>query len=213
MKLFGYFRSSTTYRVRIGLNLKGLDYEIAPVNLVEGDHLSSDYAALNAFQTVPTLQIDDRIYVQSMAILAALDELYPKPPLVPQDSYMRQVCRELTFAIATEIHAPNNLSTMTYLKREFTADQDQIQKWYANWIHKTFKPVEARLSDLDVSASSPFGEPGLFEAVLVPQMYNARRFEVDMSRYPILVAIEEHCLSLPAFDRAHPDNQPDSPKA
>ncbi|MEL6831088.1 MAG: maleylacetoacetate isomerase [Pseudomonadota bacterium] len=214
MKLFGYFRSSTTYRVRIGLNLKGLDYSVAPVNLLEGDHTGFDYTRLNAFQTVPALRIGDRTYVQSMAILAALDDLYPEPPLLPVANDARQVCRELSFSIATEIHAPNNVPVLTYLKREFAAQQDDIKAWYATWVHKTFAPIEARLAAWKAPSEFPFGDqPGLFEAVLIPQIFNARRFEVDMSAYPRLVQIDQQCRTRPAFEKAHPDIQPDSPKA
>lgn len=212
MKLHGYYRSSTTYRVRIALNLKGLDYEVSPVNLLKGEQKGDPYRALNAFGSVPALELDGRIYVQSMAILAMLDELYPQRPLLPSDSEDRQVCRELAYAIATEIHAPNNLSVLKYLKTEFEAGPVEINTWYATWIHRTFSPVEQRLASLGRHDTVPFGEPGLFESVLIPQMYNARRFDVDMSLYPNLTLIEKTCLSMNAFKMAHPDNQPDTPE-
>lgn len=211
MKLYGYYRSSTSYRVRIALNLKGLSYETVPVNLLTDEQQGAAYAEINPFKTVPTLEIDGVYYSQSLAILAALDELFPDPALVPTDPKRRQICRELAYAVASEIHAPNNLPVLKYLRNELGLDQDQVGKWYATWVRRTFVPVEARLQAESLSSPLPFeNQPGLFEIVLIPQIYNARRFDVDLSDFPKLLEIEQACLALPAFQQAHPDNQPAS---
>ncbi len=214
MKLYGYYRSSTTYRVRIALNLKRLKYQTVPVNLLESEQMGEAYKTLNPFGSVPALEIGDRLYVQSMSILMTLDELYPAPALLPANTEVRKACRELSCAIATEVHAPNNLAVLKYLKSEFGADQDQIARWYATWIHRTFAPIEQRLASRKGTQGLPFGNaPSLFETLLIPQMYNARRFDVDMTRYPNLTRIEATCLAMSAFEKAHPDNQPDTPKS
>lgn len=213
MKLYGYFRSSTTYRVRIALHLKGISFEAVPINLLAGEHREGVYSDFNPFGTVPTLDIDGELFFQSLAILEALDELYPKPSLLPADKTLRKICRELSFAIASEIHAPNNLRVLKYLKRELGLDQEQINSWYSKWVRTTFEPVEARLAADRLTTGLPFGErPGLFEVMLIPQIYNARRFGVVLSDFPVLLEIEKFCLTLPAFQAAHPDNQPDSPE-
>lgn len=212
LTLHGYFRSSTTYRIRLGLAIKGLEYSAMPVNLVTGEHSGETYKALNAFGTVPTLVDGDERLVQSMAILAELDERYPDKPLLPVSQPFRRICRELCYAIATEIHAPNNLAALKYIKAEFNADETAVKAWYAHWIHRTFEPVEQRLAAFDARQSPyPFGAAGLFETVLIPQIYNARRFGIVMDRYPILSAIDAEVKGDPRFDAAHPDAQPDAP--
>lgn len=212
MKLYGYFRSSTTYRTRIALNLKGLDYEIVPVNLLTGEQRADAFAEINPFRTVPSLEIDGVLYSQSIAILAALDDLYPDPSLLPSTPDARRKCRELGYAIASEIHAPNNLRVLKYLRVELGLQQEQINKWYSTWVRTTFEPIEKRLQTESYSSPLPFGDTaGLFEIMLVPQLYNAQRFGVDLSDFPKLNEIEQACLEMPAFQRAHPDNQPDSP--
>jgi maleylacetoacetate isomerase len=211
MRLHAYFRSSTSYRLRIALNLKGLDYEIAPVNLLKSEQQSDDYRTRNPFAGVPMLEAVGRDRAQSMAIIEWLDEAYPDRPLLPHDTEDRFTARELAYAIATEMHAVNNLPVLQYLKRELGHSQDEIDTWYRHWLAKTFVPVEARLDQLG-AGDFLFDAPGLFEVVLIPQMYNARRFGFDFSSSPRMVAIEAACLALPAFERAHPDNQPDTPK-
>ncbi len=211
MKLFGYFRSSTTYRLRIALNLKGLAYDYVPVNLLKGEQNDPAYVARNAFASIPLLEADGRDRAQSMAQLEWLDEAYPEPPLLPHDAEDRFTARELAYAIATETHAPNNLAVLNYLKAEFGASQDQIAAWYRHWLARTFTPVEARLAQHD-TWDFLFDAPGLFEVVLLPQLYNARRFALDLAPYPHIARIEAACLALDAFQRAHPDNQPDNPE-
>ncbi len=211
MKLYGYWRSSTSYRLRIALELKGLAYEQDPVNLLESAQRADLFTARNPFAGVPMLEADGRDRAQSMAIIAWLDERYPDKPLLPEDIEARFTARELAYAIATELHAPLNLPVLKYLKDELGQSQDAIDAWYRHWLAKTLVPVEKRLAQLDTS-DFLFDAPGLFEAVLVPQLYNARRFDYDLSASPHMVRIERACLALQPFARAHPDNQPDAPK-
>ncbi len=211
MRLHAYFRSSTSYRLRIALNLKGLDYEIESVDLVKSEQKCAGYLEHNPFGSVPLLEADGRERAQSMAQLEWLDEAYPEPPLLPRDIEERFTVRELAYAIATETHAVNNLPVLKYLTAEFGATQEQVGKWYRHWLDRTFAPVEARLEQLG-AGDLLMQAPGLFEVVLLPQVYNARRFDLDMARYPRIERIEAACLAMPAFNRAHPDNQPDSPE-
>lgn len=209
MKLYGYWRSSTSYRLRCALELKGLSYEQDPVNLLESAQRSETFTARNPFASVPMLEADGRDRAQSMAIIAWLDERYPEKPLLPNDIEQRFTARELAYAIATELHAPLNLPILKYLKNELGHSQEEIDTWYRHWLAKTLVPVEKRLEQLN-TGDFLFEEPGLFEAVLIPQLYNARRFEYDLSQSPRMVRIEQACLALPAFERAHPANQPDA---
>lgn len=209
MRLYAYFRSSTSYRVRIALNLKGLDYEIIPVDLRTGEQRSDAHRARNPYGGVPALEVDGRILAQSMPIIEWLDERYPDPPLLPGDADARFAVRELAYAIATELHAPLNLPVLQYLKRELGQDQPAIDRWYHHWLGRTLGGVEQRLADLGVGDFLSEA-PGLFECVLIPQLYNARRMGFDLSGMPWMHRIETACLELPAFVRAHPDNQPDA---
>jgi maleylpyruvate isomerase len=195
--------------VRIGLNLKGLDYEIVPVDLRKAEQRGADYRGKNPFAGVPALEVDGRFRAQSMPILEFLDERYPDPLLLPGDADQRFAARELAYAIATELHAPLNLPVLQYLKREFGQDQAAIDRWYHHWLNKTLGGVEERLAHHGVG-DFLFDAPGLFECVLIPQLYNARRFGFDLSGLPRMRRIEGACLQLPAFVHAHPDNQPDS---
>lgn len=211
MKLFGYFRSSTSYRLRIALNLKGLAYDYVPVNLVKAEQKDAAYVARDPFGSVPLLEADGRDRAQSMAQLEWLDEAYPEPPLLPHGTEDRFTVRELAYAIATETHAVNNLPVLNYLKAEFGAAQEQLDEWYCHWLARTFAPVEARLAQHG-AGNFLFDAPGLFEVVLLPQLYNARRFALDLAPYPHMRRIEAACLALDAFQRAHPDNQIDNPE-
>ncbi|RYD49088.1 MAG: maleylacetoacetate isomerase [Sphingomonadales bacterium] len=211
MRLFGYFRSSTTYRLRIALNLKGLPYDYVPVSLVKGEQKSPDYVTRDPFASVPLLEADGRDRAQSMAQIEWLDEAYPEPPLLPEDIEDRFTVRELAYAIATETHAPNNLQVLNYLKAEFAATQDQVDAWYRHWLNRTFAPVEARLAQHG-AGDFLMDAPGLFEVVLLPQVYNAERFALDFAPYPRIRRIADACLQIDAFPRAHPDNQIDNPE-
>lgn len=210
MRLHGYFRSSTSYRLRIALNLKGLDYETVPVDLRAAEQKGEDFRALNPFAGVPALELEGKVYAQSMAILEWLDERFSDRPLLPASTEDRFVMRELAYAIATELHAPLNLPVLQYLKRELGHSQGEIDTWNHTWLGKTLCPIEAKLAARN-TGDFLFNAPGLFEAVLIPQLYNARRFDFDLSAMPHIGKIEAACSELPAFVAAHPDNQPDSP--
>lgn len=209
MKLHAYFRSSTSYRLRIALNLKGLDYEVIPVDLRTAQQKDAAYTARNPFGSVPMLEADGRDRAQSMALLEWLDEAYPEPPLLPADKEDRYTVRELAYGIATEIHAVNNLPVLNYLKTELGHPQDEIDVWYRHWLTRTLDPVEQRLAQIG-AGDFLRDEPGMFEVVLLPQVYNARKFSFEFTAHPHIERIEAACLALPAFQRAHPDNQPDS---
>lgn len=210
MKLHAYFRSSTSYRLRIALNLKGLDYEIAPVNLLKAEQKDDAYRARNPFGGVPMLEADGRDRAQSMAVIEWLDEAYPDRALLPANVEDRFTVRELAYAIATELHAPLNSPVLQYLKDEYGQGQHGVETWYRHWLAKTLIPLETRLEQRN-TGDFLLDAPGMFEVVLLPQVYNARRFGFDFSPMPRIRRIEEACLALPAFIRAHPDNQPDTP--
>lgn len=212
MKLYGYYRSSTSFRLRIALNLKGLDFENVPVNLAAAENKDASFTQRNPFGSLPMLEADGRDRAQSMALLEWLDEAYPAPPLLPADIEARYTVRELAYGIATEIHAVNNLPVLKYLKDPLGHDQEAIDVWYRHWLARTLVPVEARLAQLGAGDFLHGDAPGLFEVVLVPQLYNARRFAYDLSASPHLTRIEAACFALPAFAAAHPDNQQDSPE-
>lgn len=209
MKLYGYWRSSTSYRLRCALELKGIAYEQDPVNLLQAAQKDDAFTSRNPFATVPMLAADGRDRAQSMAIIEWLDEKYRDAPLLPADVEQRYTVRELAYAIATELHAPLNLSVLKYLKNPLGHEQPEIDLWYRHWLAKTLHPVEQRLAQLG-AGDFLFDKPGLFETVLIPQLYNARRFNFDLSDSPHMVRIESACNALPAFKRAHPDSQPDA---
>ncbi|UAB77619.1 maleylacetoacetate isomerase [Erythrobacter sp. SCSIO 43205] len=211
MKLHGYFRSSTSYRLRIALELKGIEYENVPVNLLKSEQKDKSFTSQNPFGSVPLLQADGRDRAQSMAQIEWLDEAYPERPLLPANIEDRFTARELAYAIATELHAPLNLPVLKYLKDEYGKSQDEIASWYRHWLTRTLVPVEARLAQLG-TGDFLFDAPGFFEVVLLPQIANARRFDFDFSDSPHITRIEAACLALPEFQRAHPDNQIDNPE-
>jgi len=210
MRLYAYFRSSTSYRLRIALNLKQLDYQIVPVNLAASGQKSTDFTALNPFAGVPVLESGGHARAQSMAILEWLEECYPTLPLLPADPEQRFVARELTMAIATELHAPLNLRVLRYLRDEMAQDQAAVDRWYHHWLEVTLTPLETRLARRS-TGDFLFARPGLFEVVLIPQLYNARRAGFPLDALPHMRRIEAACLALPAFAAAHPDQQPDTP--
>ena len=211
IRLHGYYRSSTSYRLRIALELKGLDYEYVPVNLLKSEQKGKDFTNRNPFGTVPLLEVDGKNYVQSMAQIEWLDEAYAERALLPWDIEDRYVARELAYAIATELHAPLNLPVLKYLANEYGKSQEDIGVWYRHWLARTLDPLEARLAQLG-TGDFLFDRPGFFEVCLLPQVYNARRFGFDFGDKPHITRIESACLALPEFQRAHPDNQPDNPE-
>lgn len=211
MKLYAYYRSSTSYRLRIALALKRLDYELIPVDLGSAEQRSDVFRAKNPFAGVPMLEADGRERAQSMAILEWLDEAYPAHPLLPSDIEQRFTARELAYAIATELHAPLNLKARKYLTNELGQDQAGIERWSRHFLGQTLPAVEARLEQLGIGEFL-FSAPGLFETVLIPQLYNARRVGFDLTPLPHCRRIEAACLALPEFIAAHPDNQNDNPE-
>ncbi|MEP3051027.1 MAG: maleylacetoacetate isomerase [Erythrobacter sp.] len=211
MKLYGYFRSSTSYRLRIALELKALEYANIPVNLLKAEQKDAGYVGRNPFATVPLLEADGRDRAQSMALLEWLEEAYPETPLLPADIEARYTARELIYAIATELHAPLNISSLKYLKDPLGHSQEEIDTWYRHWLAVRLAPIETRLAQLG-TGDFLFDKPGLFEVMLLPQCYNARRFQYEIGAHPHISRIEAACLALPEFQRAYPDNQPDNPE-
>ena len=211
IRLHGYYRSSTSYRLRIALELKGFDYEYVPVNLLTSEQKGEAFTNRNPFGSVPLLEAGGKDRVQSMAQIEWLDEAYPNKPLLPSDIDDRYVARELAYAIATELHAPLNLPVLKYLANEYGKSQDEIGVWYRHWLTRTLDPLEQRLAQLG-TGDFLFDAPGFFEVCLLPQVYNARRFDFDFSDKPHIERIEAACLALPEFQRAHPDAQPDNPE-
>lgn len=210
IRLYDYWRSSAAYRVRIALNLKGIPYESIPVNIAPGadEQLSDDYRARNAQMRVPAIEADGRIAGQSMAIIEWLEETHPEPPLLPQDSWQRLQVRAFADTIACDIHPLNNLSVLGALREQFGADKDAVTAWYHDWIRRGFTALEAAAAARP-RTSFLFGDtPGLAELTLVPQVANARRFEMDLSAFPRLVDVDAACGALEAFRRAAPENQP-----
>ena len=210
MKLYGYWRSSTSYRLRIALNLKGVAYDYVPVNLLEREHQGDAYRSINPHGTVPLLDTGELKISQSLTAIDWLDRTYSEPAFVPAIDADAALCRDLYFAIATELHAPNNMPVLNYLKTEFGADQKALEAWQERWIHKTFKPIEKRLAAHDWTGKLPFGKPSLFEIVLMPRLYNARRWNTNLEPFPLIRSIEDTCSSLESFQRAYPDTQPDA---
>lgn len=210
MRLYAYYRSSTSYRMRIALNLKALAYDVIPVDLRAAEQRGAEFRQLNPFAGVPAIELDGKVYAQSMAMIEWLEERWPEPPLLPPGVEDRFIARELADAIATELHAPLNLPVLQYLKAELGHSQSAIDAWYHHWLRKTLAPLDQRLAQRG-GGDFLFDRPGLFEAALIPQLYNARRFGFPVEEFPHLLRIETACMTLPAFIAAHPDNQPDSP--
>ncbi len=212
-QLYTYWRSSAAYRVRIGLNLKGIAYQSLPVHLVRdgGEQHLPDYQARNPQELVPTLVHRGQAITQSLAILEYLDDIVPTPALLPAAPLARARVRAQALLVACDIHPLNNLRVLQYLKTEHQADESAVSHWIAQWIHKGFGALEALIAQSGESGLCCHGDtPTLADLCLIPQLYNARRFQLDLSAYPRLRAIEQHCLSLPAFDLARPENQPDA---
>ncbi len=213
LQLYTYWRSSAAYRVRIGLNLKGLAYQLLPVHLVRdgGQQHAPEYAALNPQQLVPTLRQGDQVLTQSLAILEYLDEAYPDTPLLPAAAPARARVRALAQLVACDVHPLNNLRVMQYLEHVIRADAGDREEWTRHWMREGFAALETLLADHPDTGRYCHGDtPGLADCCLVPQLYNAHRFGVDLSPYPTLRRIEQACLALEAFDRARPENQPDA---
>ena len=211
IRLYDYWRSSAAYRVRIGLNLKGISFESVPVNIAPGadEQRASAYRDVNAQMRVPSLEVDGRRAGQSMAILEWLEETYPEPSFLPETPWQRLQARSFADTIACDIHPLNNLSVLAVLREDFSADEAAITRWYHDWIRRGFEALEYFAASQQ-SGAFLFGDrPGIAEIALVPQVSNARRFKMDLSAFPKLVALDAACLELDAFRRASPEaNRP-----
>jgi maleylacetoacetate isomerase/maleylpyruvate isomerase len=208
LKLYTYFRSSAAFRVRIALNLKGLKYEPVFVHLAKGEHRKPEYARVNPQALVPTLELDDGTRLsQSLAIIEFLDEKHSSPALLPKDALGRARVRSLAGLVASEIHPVNNLRVLQYLKRSLGQSEDQVSAWYRHWVGDGLAKFEA---DLGTGRFCHGDTPSMADCCLVPQIFNAKRYDCDLSPYPRTMAVFEACMKLEAFDRAQPSKQPDA---
>lgn len=214
MTLYGYFRSSTSYRTRIAMNLKGLDYDYIAVNLAKDEQLKNEFISLNPQGLVPVLQADDLMLFQSPAILEWLEEVYPETPLLPKDAAGRMQVRALSAMIGCDIHPINNRRILQYLRHELSVNEDEVIKWCNRWISEGFAALEKRLAQDKTRGKFCYGDsPTFADCYLVPQVSSARRFKVDLSSYPNITQIDAHCRTLKAFADADPLVQPDAPSA
>lgn len=210
MKLYNYFRSSASYRVRIALNLKGLAYEYIPVHIAKGQHKLPAYAAVSADLLVPTLEIEGRRLSQSMAIIEYLDEIHPAPALIPADPFERAQVRALSQSIACEIHPLNNLRVLKYLSSDLQVSDEAKNTWYRHWVRSGLEAFERQLALLPDAAFCFGSTPTLADCCLVPQIFNAQRFKVDLDGLPRTMVAFDACSQLEAFKMAHPSACPDN---
>jgi maleylacetoacetate isomerase/maleylpyruvate isomerase len=208
--LYTFFRSSTSYRVRIALSVKGLEWEQHYVSLPKMEHRDPAYLGVNPQGLVPALVEDGRLFAQSLAILEYLEEAYPEPPFLPRDLYERAYVRRLSQIIGCDIHPLNNVRVLKWLGANVPDDKGLADRWYAHWIAEGFKAIEETLVREGLSGDFCLGDRvGMADICLVPQVANARRFNCDVSPYPRTVAIADHAAALPAFARVAPDTQAD----
>lgn len=214
MKLYTYFRSSAAYRVRIALNLKGLAYEAQPVHLLRdgGQHLADAYRAVNPSTLLPTLEDDDGAVIgQSLAILEYLEETRPQRPLLPADPAGRARVRALALTVVADTHPLGNLRVLKYIKGEMGLTEEVKLEWHRHWLRSGLETLEALLAgDARTGVYAHGDTPTLADCCLVPQVFNAQRFEVDTAPYPTVMRISAACAALPAFQQAHPSQQPDA---
>ncbi|WLP95824.1 maleylacetoacetate isomerase [Psychrobacter sp. M13] len=212
MTLYGYFRSSTAYRTRIAMNLKGLDYDNITVNLAQDEQLEAEFKALNPQGLVPVLQADDLLLYQSPAILEWLEEVYPEPALLPKDAAGRMHVRAISAMIGCDMHPINNRRILQYLRNELSVEEDKVMAWCQRWMSDGFAALEKRLAANKTRGDFCYGNsPSLADCYLIPQVSSARRFKVDLSPYPNIVAVDTNCRTLKAFADADPMMQPDAP--
>jgi len=210
VRLYTYFRSSAAFRVRIALNLKGLAYEPVFVHLAKGEHRKPQYAGVYPQGLLPTLVDEAGALSQSLAIIEYLEETHPRPALLPHDPAGRARVRSLSLLVACEIHPLNNLRTLQHLKRALGQSEDQVTAWYRHWIADGFAKLEADLTRGGTGRFCHGDSPTIADCCLVPQVFNAQRYQSDLAPYPTVMRIFDACMRLEAFDRAQPSKQPDA---
>jgi len=211
MKLYTFFRSSASFRVRIALNHKGLKYQPAGVSLPKGEHLEAGYKSLNAQGLVPALEDGGHLLTQSLAIIEYLDEVHPGPKLLPPDPLDRAYVRAFSQIIACEIHPLNNLRTLKYIRSAHKLDEEGVNAWYRHWIAEGFRMLESFLLENERPGKFCFRDQvTMADCCLVPQVFNAQRYNCDLKVYPTVMRIHEACMKLNAFVQAQPSTQPDA---
>jgi maleylpyruvate isomerase len=219
MQLYNFWRSGTSHRTRIALNLKGVSTEYLAVHLGKNAHLGDDFKAINPQQLVPALVLDEaesgvaggRTLIQSPAIIEWLEERFPTPALLPSDPIERATVRAMAAVVGCDVHPINNKRILDYLRQQFGANDDTINAWCGTWIGAGFDALEALIAEPISEVRYCFGDsPTVADVYLIPQIESARRFKVDLSRWPKLMAIDAHCATLPAFAQASPRHQPDA---
>jgi len=210
VRLYGYFRSSAAFRVRIALNLKGLAYEPRFVHLARGEHRQAEYGALNPQGLVPALEDGGKLLTQSLAIIEYLEEKHPSPPLLPKDLLGRARVRSLALLVACEIHPLNNLRALQYLVNELGHSEQDRDRWYQHWIHDGMAKLEGDLAGNRRGRFCHGNTPTMADCCLVPQVFNAQRYKCDLSHAPTVMEIFDECMKLDAFQRAQPSRQPDA---
>jgi len=210
MRLYSFFRSSAAFRVRIALNLKGVDYETVSVDLPRGAHRETIFGDVNPQRTIPVLDDDGTLLWQSLAIIEYLDARFPEPRLIPTEPVARARVQALAQLVACEIHPLNNLRVLNYLRRELVLDEPTVAKWYRHWIAEGFAGLEAYVARLSGGRYCCGDAVSIADVCLVPQVYNARRFDCDLTPYPTLVGIADRLRDEPAFANAAPEHQPDA---
>ena len=217
MKLYNYFRSSASFRVRIAMNLKGLAYDYIPVHIAKGEHKKETYAAVSADTLVPLLEIDGKRLSQSMAIIEYLDDIYPQAPMLPADVFGKAQVRALSQSIACEIHPLNNLRVLKYLSKELGVSEDVKNTWYRHWVRDGLESFERQLAAIQGTSPRPLGSnsycygitPTMADCCLVPQIFNAQRFKTPLDGLPRTMAAFEACMALDPVKKAQPSNCPD----
>lgn len=211
MELYNYFRSSASFRVRIAMALKGLDFDYKSVHLAKNEQFNESYAAVSASRLVPLLRDGDALVTQSMAIIEYLDETHPEPPLLPGDALARAYVRALSQDIACEIHPLNNLRVLRYLVKDLGVSDEDKTRWYRHWVESGLAVVEQRLKAEGRAGRCCFGDtPTMADCLLVPQIFNAQRFDSRLDHVPTVMKIFEHCMTLDAFKQTQPSACPDA---
>lgn len=211
LKLYSYFRSSASYRVRIALGIKGLPYSTVAVNLLKGEQTEGEYTKLNPQGKVPALIDGNHLLTQSLAIIEYLEEMHPFPPLLPKPAHERARVRALSHAVASDIAPLNNLGPLKFLTEELKLSDDDKNRWYQHWIAQGFTALEKMLAESDYTGTFCHGdEPTMADCVLVPQVFNAKRYNTDLAAYPTILKIADACDAHSAFQAAHPSKQPDA---